>query len=395
MPATLSARSLIIKILDCLFVSVAVVDYYDSLILFPATFVPALSDSMGVFRAINGILTLIAVVFAIGYPIYWRWREIKSRELTGWEIIDQDHRKPINTNLHHAWFTGIIRYWIAGVIFNYAFAKILGTQFAHIYSRDDSTMSSLSGLDITWHFFGYSYILSCIIAGLQIAGAVLLLFRRTTIIGVIILLPVMLNIVLIDIFFSLPGGALFNAIALSAGLLYLLSLYWPLIRTLFERAVPALPQIRLGGTWIKYAVRFLLAAYAFGFIYYVTTKRSPANLIGKWKVEELVRNGDTVKANDWLINDRSWKSIYLEQNGTFIFSPNPYIAEKRRSLTGRYTWDEGTEEIVFISYPVNGISDTLHVRQTKRPDGLTHWNLITDRDTMSLTLSKADEPKHW
>jgi hypothetical protein len=134
----------------------------------------------------------------------------------------QEIRGKADSGLRQAWFTGIIRYWLAVEIFTYGFAKISGSPFDPGYFRRDSVWNSLSGADIGWNYFIYSYAMSVILAGIQIAGSVLLLFRRTTILAIILLLPMMLNIVLIDIFYSPPGSALMNAILFTLGLSYVL-----------------------------------------------------------------------------------------------------------------------------------------------------------------------------
>ena len=61
----------------------------------------------------------------------------------------------------------------------------------------------LAGLELTWTYFGFSHGMSAIIAFAQIGGSVLLLFRKTALLGVCLLLPVLLNIILIDIFYEI------------------------------------------------------------------------------------------------------------------------------------------------------------------------------------------------
>ena len=247
-----------IKFLDCLFVSIAVIDFYDSLVLYPAIIIPALSHFQPTLFFFNQLLAIFCLLFAFIYPFLWRRQEIKGKA---------------DSALRHAWFTGIIRYWLAVEIFNYGFAKILGSQFDPSYYRSESLWNTLSGPDLTWNYFSYSYAMSVILAGIQIAGSALLLFRRTTLLGVILLLPVMVNIVLIDIFYSLPGGALLNAILFTLGLSYLLLLQWGAVKEFFKNTRSTLPVIRLSG--IKNLLRLLLAVYAFVFIYYVTTTKAP------------------------------------------------------------------------------------------------------------------------
>jgi len=367
-----------IKFLDCLFVAIAVSDFYNALVLYPAVFVPSLSPALPVLRFINAILIIAAIAFVILCPILWRQKEKKGKA---------------NSQLLHAWFTGIIRYWLAAEIFNYGFAKILGTQFAPSYFKGDSTWNSLSGFDLTWNYFSYSYAMAVIIAGIQIVGSAFLLFRRTTIPGVILLLPVMINIVLIDVFYSIPSGALMNAVLFTLALTYLLLLQWPAIKEFFIRVRPTLPAIRLKGG-LKNLLRLALAAYAFGFIYYVTTTKAPATLTGKWQVDRLVRNGDTAKTNDWLLDDKSWKNVYLEDYGRATFSPNPYLVETNRSLACKYSYLASNRSIQFIRYPNGSAPDTFYAAVTIPVANQMEWKITGDEGDVFLLLTRVPEKLH-
>ncbi|MVT12106.1 hypothetical protein [Chitinophaga tropicalis] len=368
---------LFIKYLDCIFAAIAIVDFYNSLVLYPALFTPAISRYLFLFHYFNLLLVVAALLFLVIFPVHWH--RIEARGLQ-------------NSGLRHAWLTGIIRYWIAVEIFNYGFAKILGTQFAPSYFKNDSTWSSLSGLDLTWNYFSYSYAMAVIIAGIQIVGSAFLLFRRTTILGIILLLPVMVNIVLIDIFYSIPYGALANAILFTLGLSYLLLLQWPAIKAFFVQSLPILPVIRLGG--IKNVLRISLAAYAFAFIYYVTTTSAPGSLTGKWRVDQLVRHGDTAKVNDWLTDSMSWKNIYLEEYGRAVFNPNPYVVETGRAMAGTYLYERDKRTIKFELSSHTSAANTLYADVTMLTPGHMKWKLIRQKDTAFLLLTKIPVDIH-
>ena len=366
-----------IKFLDCLFVSIAVIDFYDSLVLYPAIIIPALSHFQPTLFFFNPLLAIFCLLFALIYPFLWHRQESKGKA---------------DSLLRHAWLTGIIRYWLAVEIFNYGFAKILGSQFDHSYYRSESLWNSLSGPDLTWNFYSYSYSISIIIAGIQIAGSALLLFRRTALFGVILLLPVMVNIVLIDIFYSLPGGALLNATLFTLGLSYLLLLQWSAVKEFFKSSRSTLPPVRLGA--IKILLRILMAVYAFGFIYYVTKTKAPQTLTGKWRVDLLVRNKDTAKANDWMKDSLSWKNIYLEDYGRATFSPNPYLVETERSTTGNYKYTASKQVIQFIMNSSPSARDTLYAAVTMSATGHMQWKIVRDEDSLLLILTKVPENLH-
>ncbi len=364
-------RHPVIKFLDCLFVGIAVVDYYDSLVMLPVTFLHSGKSIMLIPSLINFLLTVAAVVFVIGYPILWHRRETRNKA---------------NSPLIHAWLTGIIRYWLAGVILNYGFAKIFGTQFATNYFRGDSTWNSLPGYDLTWNYFAYSYAMSVIIAGIQIVGCIFLFFRRTTIAGILLLLPVMVNVSLIDIFYDIAGGATWNAVLFTVALSYLLALQWPAIRIFFQQSRSKLPRIRFSG--MKNLLRLALAAWAFAFIAWVASTKGPAGLTGKWRVDQLSRNGRITAPNDWLTDSLSWKYIYLENFGRVTFSPNPYVVEANRSTIGLYKYNPSASAIRFtIFHPA--ANDTAQATILIPSPGHMQWTLCGPHDTIRLSLTKV------
>ena len=65
-------------------------------------------------------------------------------------------------------------------------------------------MSSLTGYELTWFYYGYSRIYSVILGMTQVGGGGLLLFRKTALLGAFLMLPVIVNILLIDLLILPP-----------------------------------------------------------------------------------------------------------------------------------------------------------------------------------------------
>ena len=98
----------------------------------------------------------------------------------------------------------------------YGLGKIVGGQF---YRRgklpEDVAIQALAdatAYDLAWSFMGYSQAYIVFIGTSQIIGAFLLLFNRTKFLGLIILVPILLNIIVFDIIFLPDYGALSSAI---------------------------------------------------------------------------------------------------------------------------------------------------------------------------------------
>ena len=101
----------------------------------------------------------------------------------------------------------------------YGFDKLNGAQFTVLDSELARPMGEVSGFWLTWYYFGYSAFYGTIIALVQVGGGVLLTFRRTALLGALILVPVFVNIILIDLFFGVDPGATMIAVVILGCLL--------------------------------------------------------------------------------------------------------------------------------------------------------------------------------
>jgi hypothetical protein len=314
----------------------------------------------------------LALPFAFGYSLFWHIREKRGRS---------------RSLKLHAWTQGILRYWLAFEISVYGFAKILRTQFAPVFSRDDTPVGHLTGFQLTWNYFGYSYTFAVILGLLQIGGSILLLFRRTTLLGTAILLPIMVNIILINLFYNIAAGAFFNSVIFTLGLGFLLYLHRQELIALFLRQASTLQPVRLG--WFKYILRLLTIAGAFGFIYSFVRNLHHSPLEGKWNVDSLVRNRDTVKADAWLTNSGDWRSVYMEERGRLTLCPNPYVYEEARSLDGAYKYDTGSYHLqLFFDKKTMGYDDTVSMTVTNYDGRHMNWNGLMGKDTLFFALTR-------
>lgn len=87
----------------------------------------------------------------------------------------------------------------------YGIGKIIGGQFYHKGALPADIaklpLEEVRGFDLMWTFMGYSYTYILFIGISQIIGAWLLLFNRTKLLGVTILIPILANIIILDFLF--------------------------------------------------------------------------------------------------------------------------------------------------------------------------------------------------
>ncbi|WPV65295.1 hypothetical protein [Chitinophaga sp. LS1] len=138
----------------------------------------------------------------------------------------------------------------------------------------DMPFSSLPADTVNWAYFQYSYPYMVAIALTQIICSFLLLFRKTRLLGLIMLLPVLLNIMMIDVFYQIGVGALLHATILFAGVIYLLAGYYNQLKQVFFQKNECNTYIVLAAAVLP----FLLVATA------PSTDKNPS-ITGKYNVE--------------------------------------------------------------------------------------------------------------
>ena len=150
----------------------------------------------------------------------------------------------MNWKKTHLYLYTFCRYFLATMIISYAFAKIFETQFVSQPSTYDKPIGSLSGFQLTWFYFGYSYWYGIVIATTQIISALLLFFRKTTRLGIILFLTFMVNITLMDFAYNIDEAKGMAVILTVMALFVLLSDYKALFRYFIQEPMIFEEQVR-------------------------------------------------------------------------------------------------------------------------------------------------------
>jgi hypothetical protein len=93
-----------------------------------------------------------------------------------------------------------LRYFCAFMLYMYGISKLLHLQFNMQTLLARQPVGSLTGYQLTWFYFGFSRVYAFILGLTQVVGATLLLFRKTTLLGTLAMLPVIANILLVNMF---------------------------------------------------------------------------------------------------------------------------------------------------------------------------------------------------
>jgi len=244
-------------------------------------------------------------------------------------------------------------YFVAIDLCMFASRKIFHLQFYAPEGLTDKVASSLSGEQLTIVYFSHSYTFGLIIAAMQIGGSLLLLFRRTRLLGAFVLFPVVANIILIDIFYDIETGALIQAIVISLALVYLLLMEWKSILEFFfsvhqtakvsgfERYGLAL--LRFSAVGIPMVICFILYDYP---------NRNP-EISGRYEVTKLHINRREIDLKS--CSDSMLTKVYFDDNHDVVFERNSL----KRWRVGHFSYDRQNRSMKVVWRYPKGFHDTL------------------------------------
>ncbi|MGZ6144189.1 MAG: hypothetical protein ACXWLM_12680, partial [Myxococcales bacterium] len=187
-----------------------------------------------------------------------------------------------------------VRYWLATVMLQYGLAKVFPMQFPQpSASALLGTFGDASPMHLLWIFMGFSPAYTAFAGAAECLGGALLFFRRTTLLGALILVGVLGNVVMLNLCYDVPVK-LYSSLYLAVAV----SLAWPdaarmarffLLNRLVEPADLGTPRLSPRGRRIQLAAKAaliaLLAGSTFGHVW-TATHRPPDPLQGLYVVEQ-------------------------------------------------------------------------------------------------------------
>lgn len=195
--------------------------------------------------------------------------------------------------------------WVAAALcILYGFAKLNGSQFVVLDSELARPMGEVSGYWLTWYYFSYSPTYGAIIALVQVAGGILLTFRRTALLAALALVPVFVNILLIDLFFRIALGATLAALLILGCLSAVIAPHVARLRRavlLDTSAYSLAPRMAV-------LAALLLAGWSVTWLGVRYVKRVPTAIDGTWLV--VSQSGQAGATS-------SWREVFFERNQAY------------------------------------------------------------------------------
>jgi len=147
------------------------------------------------FQTGSGDTTLNYIEFLI-------WLVISIAATLIWSILD---RRRSEYRTLHGWLRLLVRYALAVVLLSYGMSKVFPVQFqpASVF-RLMQPFGEFSPMGVLWNFMGASQPYTMFSGAAEMAGGLLLLFRRTTTLGAMVSFAVMLNVAVLNFCYDVP-----------------------------------------------------------------------------------------------------------------------------------------------------------------------------------------------
>jgi hypothetical protein len=205
----------------------------------------------------------------------------------------------------------LLRYSIALGLASYAIAKLIPMQFPPLTAPGfEPHLGELHPMTLLWSMMRYSAPYSTIAGAMEMLVVVLLCFRRTTTLGALLCVPVMLNVALMNFCYRVPVKLFSTMVLVSALVLIAFEARRLIALLVLHRPVAAAPprppfaSPRLNrARWI---VKALVVGSVVGSSVSEMTERAPRDdhgLAGAWKATSFVHGGrelaDTAEPTRW------------------------------------------------------------------------------------------------
>ncbi|MTI31419.1 hypothetical protein [Xanthovirga aplysinae] len=245
-----------------------------------------------------------------------------------WTLLDKKKRDYKKLNY---WFLALLRYFLGYKMVVYGAAKIFKYQFPDIsFYRLLQPYGNSSPMGLAWTFFGHSVSYNLFMGLAEFIGGILLFHKKTKLLGALILIPVIANIVAVNLFYDIPVKLLSSQLLLVAIIIAAPVLNRLTSVVFFNKATEPVeffkPFKSKKWTIAKEALKWTFVAYilfkSFEFVLgdkeYGPMAPKP-ELYGLYKVTDFISNQDTIPP---LITDQKrWKYFAIEYNGSIQFYP--------------------------------------------------------------------------
>lgn len=183
---------------------------YELLIPWLGEHVLLLDQKINIYRNGSGDTTY-------AYVLVLFWLVISFVGAIGWTLVE---RTKIDYSKLNYWLLVWLRFTLGIYLIQYGLIKVVKLQFPDLsFYRLTQTVGDMSPMGLAWTFIGYSSGYNLFIGLGELIGGALLLHRRTTLLGALVSLVVLVNIVAINMFFDVPVKLFSSHLLIMSGLI--------------------------------------------------------------------------------------------------------------------------------------------------------------------------------
>jgi hypothetical protein len=261
----------------------------------------------------------------------------------------------------------------------FGWQKIYHLQFNVPLGMLDLPFNEIDDVSLMWAFFGRSYPFIVTIGLLEMVGALFLLFSKTRTLGIFTLLPILITILSIDIFYHLDFGVVIHAIMHVLALFYLLFQDFEKIRDFFFSKNWNTSDLLSTSPGIKTTIRFTILFLPLLLILLGSPRDKNPQLTGKYQVQKLDINGVDKKAKS--VYDSTLTRIYFDVANDIVFDFNT----TNNRFIGTYELN-GDEIIAKWRYPRKDIPPFIGNVQIEGNRRILSG--VMGKDTLAIVLEK-------
>jgi hypothetical protein len=255
----------------------------------------------------------------------------------------------IDVTNYTAFWQNAVRYTLALDMMMFGCQKFCHQQFYVPLGMLDDPFTAIPNEMLMWAFMGRYHSMVDIIASIEILGGALLLFRKTRLVGAFVLLPMLLNIMLLDLYYLNLLVQAYVALELLA-VIYLILLEYRRLVEFFLIAKGNAPLYNFRRQGVGYAVKasvIIIPALALSMHHYETNY---TEITGKFEVKRVFINN--TEQTQTPCRDSVLTHVFIDRYDLVLGYP-----DYRNKVIGRYTYSPETKQItVAFHYPMK---DTL------------------------------------
>lgn len=281
------------------------------------------------------------------------------------------------------WFLVVIRVYLGYCMIYYGMAKVVKSQFPETrFTRLIQQYGDSSPMGLAWTFFGHSKGYNLFIGLGETVGGILLFHRKTSILGALILVPVISNIVAINFFYDIPVK-IFSTQLLLLTLLILSPHVARLAKVIFTNPTPSFISNR------HQVLKNIIVTLFLGIVFFFVGKKvvetrerrkaKPAisGLQNQYKVTSYHLN--QASTSNSIVDENRWEYIGLERKNYFAI-----ISEDKSRLWCKMEADTTKQIITLSDFDRPEIKYNLNYTFT---DSTLKVNGIYKNDTISVVAN--------